>query len=157
MNEADRLRKLFAYDRWGCHTVLEVLSAEKAFALRDEATATFAHIVASQEQWYSRITSDHGKKIELWPDGNLIQSQEQLQAVSEKWPELIDTNQQQLDRYIVYQNSKGDTFRTKLSDILHHVIIHGQHHRAQIATLLRRSDIAPPPTDYIFYLRQQEI
>ncbi|MFB3133724.1 MAG: DinB family protein [Rhodothermales bacterium] len=40
-----------------------------------------------------------------------------------------------------------------LHEILLHVIIHGQHHRAQIATCLRQHGHTPPPTDCIIFTR----
>lgn len=155
MDAADRLRRLFAYDAWACRRVLAVLQENSQFALRDEAVRMFAHIVSSQRHWYGRITNQPAD-TGLWPSDDLIECQKQLTSVQDKWADLISANEARLDRLISYQNSKGTTYRTMLSDILHHVIIHGQHHRAQVATILRRSDIIPPPTDFIFYLRETD-
>lgn len=54
-----------------------------------------------------------------------------------------------------YANSEGTPFETPLRDILTHVANHGTHHRAQIVLVLREAKIAPPPTDYIFYVRKE--
>ena len=58
-----------------------------------------------------------------------------------------------LNEKVDYSNSKGVVFSNDVVDILQHLIIHGQHHRAQIALLLRQNGIEPPTTDYIFYIR----
>ena len=79
-----------------------------------------------------------------------------IEANHQRWMELLETEQDDLDQLITYQNSKGVEYETKLSDIMHHIIIHGQHHRSQIAMLLRMSDIPPPGTDFIFYTRRME-
>lgn len=154
MNSADRLRRLFTYDTWACLRVLAALKESEQFKLRSEAIKMFAHIVSSQRHWYGRIMDEAVTDTALWPADDLEECQKQLAFMKDKWSTLINENEEQLDRFVDYQNSKGTAYRTMLSDILHHVIIHGQHHRAQIATMLRRSDIVPPPTDFIFYLRE---
>lgn len=156
MNPADRLRRLFVYDQWACHKILITLEEHEQFELRDEAIAIFTHIVVSQRHWYNRISGMYSPDLELWPAGDLVECQTQLASLKEDWAALINENEERLDRFIGYQNSKGITFNHRLSDILHHVIIHGQHHRAQIAFMLRGSGIVPPPSDFIFYLRETE-
>lgn len=154
MNSADRLRKLFAYDTWACLRVLAVLKENRQFELRNQAVNMFAHIISSQRHWYGRIIGETLTDTALWPADDLEECRKQLALLEELWLGLISSNEAQPDRFIDYQNSKGTAYRTMLSDILHHVIIHGQHHRAQIAFMLRSSGIAPPPTDFIFYLRE---
>lgn len=52
-----------------------------------------------------------------------------------------------------YTNSKGMLYKTKLAEILYHIMIHGQHHRAQIVKLLRNAKINPPATNFILFTR----
>ncbi|MCS3649485.1 putative damage-inducible protein DinB [Salinibacter ruber] len=54
---------------------------------------------------------------------------------------------------MAYTNSTGTRFETPLRDCRRDVVNHGTHHRAQIALVLREADGAPPPTDYIFFVR----
>ena len=60
-----------------------------------------------------------------------------------------------LDAPVAYTNSSGTAFETPLRDILTHVVNHGTHHRAQIALVLREAGIAPPATDYIYFVREK--
>lgn len=56
------------------------------------------------------------------------------------------------DKTITHQNSKGEEFKNIAGDILTHLVIHGQHQRAQIARVFRQAGKNPPGTDYIFFL-----
>ena len=150
MNPSERLLRLFDFDRWANKKVLNVLSGDQ-----DEALKLMCHIIAAQELWYKRILGDDLSGIEVWPEFSLDKCKEAANKWPEKWKELIKENASNLERIISYKNTSGNAYDTMLSDILHHVIIHGQHHRAQIATLLRQTGTKPPATDFIFYTRDQ--
>lgn len=144
-----RLLRLFDYDSWANNKVISVLSAGQ-----EESLKHISHILVCQELWYKRIIGADLSDIEVWPAFTLKQCQEMALSWPVEWESLINKNAGDLDRTISYKNTSGNTYDTILSDILHHVIIHGQHHRAQIATLLRRAGATPPGTDFIFYTRQ---
>lgn len=54
---------------------------------------------------------------------------------------------------VTYQNSKGESFRNTIADILFHIINHSTYHRGQINLELKKMGIEPIITDYIFYKR----
>jgi len=154
MDLADHLLRLFAYDNWANEQVL--LSLQDNLDQIDEAGQAvkyFAHIAGAQELWYRRIEDKSQDNMEIWPDYDLPVALQKITTLYERWQQLIKNNRSELDRIISYQNSKGTSYDTPLSDILHHVIIHGQHHRAQIAKLLRNAKIDPPATDFIYFSR----
>ena len=92
--------------------------------------------------------------IKIWPSLSVDECYALCDRVRDSWTAFFsDPANADLDRDIHYSNSKGDQFSTRASDILQHLIIHGQHHRAQIAVVLRLNGIEPPRTDYIYYLR----
>lgn len=153
MSQTDQLLQLFSYDMWANHQILLTLQEHLDFADAEQAIAYYNHIAASQEHWYLRIKGQSSKNIELWPEQGLPTALQKLNTYAEKWKVLIESNQPNLDRKIHYKNSKGKAFATPLSDILHHIVIHGQHHRAQIAQLLRNAKITPPGTDFIYFSR----
>lgn len=110
-----------------------------------------SHVIHAQEIWLDRI---NGEKpvVQQWdtmPAKDIRLKAEQHTQEFLKIVSASDTS-----RIIHYTNSRGETFTNSVEEIIQHVIIHGQHHRAQISLLLRQMDIAPPPTDLIFYLRQ---
>lgn len=152
MDSADRLLRLFSYDTWANEQVLLTLQDNLDKDGLEEAVKLYAHIAGSQEMWFRRIEGED-IEVEIWPDDDLAESLQKLKTYSQKWKQLIENSRGDLDRLISYQNSKGTPFETMLSDILHHLVIHGQHHRAQIARLLRNAKITPPATDFIFFTR----
>lgn len=153
MHPADRLLRLFSYDMWANDQVLLTLQDHLEFPAADQAIAFYSHIAGAQEVWYARIQKQPSEELDVWPDYGLSVALQKLKTYTERWRLLIEENRSDLNRNISYSNSKGDNFETPLSDILHHLIIHGQHHRAQIARLLRNAGISPPGTDFIFFCR----
>lgn len=153
MSHADQLSRLFSYDMWANDQILLTLQEHLDFPESDKAIAYYTHIAGSQEHWYARIKGRASEKIEIWPEFGLPSALQKLKTFAEKWQVLIKSNDPYFNRKIHYQNSKGQQYATPLSDILHHIVVHGQHHRAQIAQLLRNAKITPPGTDLIYFSR----
>lgn len=153
MDAAIQLIRLFDYDSWANEQILLTVQENLSIDTSDNIVELFAHIAGSQELWYRRIKGQSLDGLNVWPDYGLPVALQKLNTLSGRWKQLIDADRSNLNKEISYKNSKGTAFKSILGDILHHIIIHGQHHRAQIATLLRRSEIAPPATDFIFYTR----
>ncbi|MEL7833252.1 DinB family protein [Fodinibius sp. Rm-B-1B1-1] len=153
MNTSDHVLRLFRYDNWANEQVLLSLQDNIGFDGSDQAVKYFAHIAGSQKMWLARIQETSIEDIAIWPDYGLADALQHLKTLNQQWKQLIESNNNNLNRIISYKNSKGTSFETSLSDILFHVIIHGQHHRAQIAKLLRNAKIDPPATDFIFFSR----
>ncbi|TNE71043.1 hypothetical protein EP331_10385 [bacterium] len=140
------LQKGIDYDFWGNSRVLEQLNEHPI----PEAHQLLSHICTAQNVWLNRISekpADTSRLFEIRPFNELEIAFKNQHQQFKKCADKLGS------RLIVYQNSKGESFSNTLSEILMHVIIHGQHHRAQIAQLLRNAGIAPLPSDYIFYLR----
>lgn len=154
MTDQERLIRLFDYDFWANHTIMDVLEENREFEKREKSLGLFYHIIGTHQHWYRRVTGKELAGMEIWPQLELSECSAHIEANHQRWMELLEKEHAELDQLISYQNSKGVEFETMLSDIMHHLIIHGQHHRSQIAMLLRMSEIAPPATDFIFYTRE---
>lgn len=77
-------------------------------------------------------------------------------ASRQNYEKLLErTTGADFERIIAYTNTQGTLFRTRLSDILIHLALHGSYHPGQIAMALRREGIEPVNTDYIAYVRAQ--
>lgn len=155
MNAAERLRRLYDYDRWANQQVFQVLKTNNTFEFRSKTNSLMSHIMAAEDLWYRRIEGHELSDLKVWPDYKMEEIATMIEEFGSRWQTLIKEYASDLDRRISYSNTSGTAYETMLSDILHHVIIHGQHHRAQIASWLRKADIAPPATDFIFYTRKQ--
>ena len=153
MEAPNQFLRLFNFDMWANEQVLFTLQEHLPFEGSEECVTYFAHIAGTQELWYHRIKDTPLDALAVWPEYGLATAIQKLNTLSANWKRLIGGSNNDLDRIISYQNSKGISYDTMFSDILHHVIIHGQHHRAQIAKLIRNAKVTPLATDFIFFSR----
>lgn len=150
----DDLRTLFDYNRWASTRLLDVMGA--AADVPGRAVEFFSHLLRAQDVWYGRVKGTDHADLDLWETESLPDCADRLQASMKRWETILDERVEDgLDQPVVYTNSKGTRYENTLLDICTHVVNHGTHHRSQIALVLRRAEIAPPATDYIFYLREQ--
>ena len=154
MNDVDRLNRLFNYDEWANLQILNKLEEHPEFDTREEVLRKLGHVLSAQQIWHRRISGKAHDDLDGWPKLSTEDCRSLLSNMSKKWDALLEVHGQKLDETVEYRNTKGEEYESRISDILHHLVIHGQHHRAQIATLLRQSDIQPPPTDFIYYTRK---
>ncbi len=151
---AGDFRSLFRYTRWANSRVLTAMQAVDAAP--DRAVELFSHLLRAQDLWFGRVEGTDHANVALWVDEALAACAERAEASARRWRTVLDERAaHDLDRPIAYTNSKGTSFETPLRDLLSHVVNHGTHHRAQIALVLREADIVPPPTDYIFFVREE--
>jgi len=152
MSSSD-VASLLRYTQWAHDRVLERFRSVDR--VPDRAVELFGHLLRAQDVWYGRVANTDHAELDLWATDPLSTSAGRLEDSTRRWQALLDERADDLDQPVSYTNSSGTAFETPLRDILLHVVNHGTHHRAQIALLLREADIAPPATDYIFYLREQ--
>lgn len=122
----------------------------------ERAMELFGHLLRAQDLWYGRVQDTAHAELSLWAEDDLSACVERAEASARRWRTVLENVvADDLDRPVAYTNSKGTSFETPLRDILSHIVNHGTHHRAQIALVLRDVGIAPPPTDYIFFVREE--
>jgi uncharacterized damage-inducible protein DinB len=141
------LRRLFDYDSWAND---ETLQALQAMTTRPEKSVRWlAHIVGTQRLWLGRLRRVERPAV-VWPDLTLDQVAAELERLREAWQRylgsLLDAD---LERNVSYVNSKGESWTSRTGDILLQTILHGVHHRGQIASDVRAAGRQPPYTDFI--------
>lgn len=149
MKEA--LQRLVAHMRWADERVLTQLQgAEEPL----EPLKFYAHILAAERLWYLRLHEENWTAIPVWPDYDLAQCEK---LARENWnlyekfvTELCDED---CERRVTYRNSQNVSYTNTVGDILLHLMIHGSHHRGQIAHAMRRHGDTPPLVDYIVFVR----
>lgn len=151
-----QLQKLFLFDLWSTTQLTNQIIKSAPFKEQKSTTALLSHIINAQKIWFYRIIRIEEESVPLWHEYELNQMLKEAKSSHQMWIDLIGDHDFDPETFITYKNSAGTPFKNSVSDIARHLIIHGQHHRAQISLLLRQSGIAPPPTDYIFYLRQKK-
>ncbi|MEL7534646.1 MAG: DinB family protein [Bacteroidota bacterium] len=144
------LNRLYAYHDWANRQYFPILGLE---AVPAECIRLYSHILNAHGIWMARILNQKVPvaAFDIHKVENFPQIHEGFQAQSVRLLEI----ERNLDRVINYSNSSGERFSNSLGDIMAHIVNHGTYHRGQVAMLLRKADIAPVQTDYIFYQREQ--
>lgn len=145
------LEDLIEYDYWANKRLYVQLWRQNAVREIPQTESLFAHIIAAQTIWCDRMKGIE-KEVEVWPKTSLGSAEPEMILNHDRLKKLVAN----ADQLFSYTNSRGDAFENTIEETLHHIVIHGQHHRAQIALLMRQHEMSPPPLDYIFYLRRKK-
>jgi uncharacterized damage-inducible protein DinB len=160
----DEARTLFAYDRWANRRLLAILGALPADRL--EATvessfpsllATFGHMVGAEWVWLRRW---QGEPPGAFPEWLRQPSFADLHARLERLDDerdafLAGLDEADLDRELDYRTLDGTPHRTRLGDLVFHVVNHASYHRGQLTTMLRQLGATTVSTDLVVYLRER--
>ena len=138
--------------RWADERTLAALRAA-APAPPADALALYAHILGAEHVWLTRLEGRLAR-VAVWPEFSL----DECEAVAKRNHAGFDTllgglDDEAVTRTINYTNSAGQSFDSRIDDILLHTALHGMYHRGQVALLLRRQGFVPEPTDYIGFVR----
>lgn len=145
------LRRLVDHMTWADAQVLAKLRSAP-----EDTTALkwYAHVLATERVWSLRLLGQDWTTQRIWPSLSL-----------DECAALADQNAAQLGQYVsklkdedlarpvAYVNSAGESFNNTVSDIVAQMVLHGVHHRGQIAASLRANGVDPPALDYIRYVR----
>jgi len=153
MNERQSIQKIFIFDLWCTRKIADLLTKKDEFRSRPACIAFLSHIINAQRIWYGRVLGRDISKIDLWEEFDIAAIKPKAKKIHKQWVDLIGDHDMEMDTNLVYQNTKGVTYTSSFSDICTHLILNGQHHRAQINLLLGQADIQAPPIDYIHYTR----
>ena len=148
MDMPEMLLRFFEFDGWANQETLR--SFETMPSPPERAVALIAHIAATERVWLERALS-LPQSVAVWPVWSLLETARQLSDVLGEWTRLLATDD--LSREFAYTNTKGQEFKSKLSDVALHVAFHGVYHRGQIAALVREHGGEPAYTDFIQAVR----
>ncbi|MFI5209072.1 MAG: DinB family protein [Gemmatimonadales bacterium] len=152
MDRLDHLRRLFAHAAWANRVTLESvaeLAVPPARALR-----WLGHLAGTESLWQGRLDG-LASPIAVWPALSLDECRTELARVAEGWRLYLGAlTEADLARRIDYTNSRGERWSNAVDDILTHVVMHGTHHRGQIASEVRAAGGTPATTDFIHAVRQ---
>ena len=147
---------MLAYDQWANLRVLETLNNLTDLDPESSPARLFSHILAAEKIWLARVLGRPYQSVSFWPTLDPAAWSGRVARIHDQWQAFINAPTTDLDTSYTYHNSKGHPYETTLRDIITHLVIHGQHHRAQIAVHLRAMGQVPPATDYIYFTRDDE-
>ena len=157
-----QLNRLFAYDRWANRECLRAIRAGAGSSgatasggtVRGSVVGRMAHILSAEKLWLERIRQVP-RSMAVWPASTLEEcealAEEMGAALSEYLAKLTANGPEET---IEYKNSKGEAWRSRVEDVLTHVIMHSAYHRGQIALEMRAAGMEPAYTDFIHAARQ---
>lgn len=148
------LLRLVDHMRWADALVAHTLDDDSK--ADPEAIRLFAHIASVEHLWYARI---HGRTPQhaVWPQLTVAESRALAAEHADLFERLLrESDDAALARVVDYRNTAGIDYRNTMSDIIAHTSVHGEHHRGQIARLIRASGREPPYTDFIQYARRDQ-
>jgi uncharacterized damage-inducible protein DinB len=149
------------YHRWASNTLLQAVAALSPPLLTlDRSTSfktipqTLLHLYKADQVWFSRLTG-------YLADATILDRDFELSPFAAQWNDLLDRfvgwaellTPEDWGRSIQYRNSEGRDFSNPVWQIVLHVVNHGTAHRAQVASMLRQSNVTPPNLDLITYYR----
>ncbi len=118
---------------------------------------TMFHIWDAQVIWLHRLL---GTSLTSFPSKNFNGTfEEAVKGLLESSQQLIDSvensGEDVLQTSLTYKNIAGEEYKSKVCDIIQHVVNHGTYHRGQIITMLRQLGFAKLfSTDYIAFSRE---
>lgn len=146
----DNLQRLFDYNAWANRECLTAVRAGGAPAL---ALRVLGHIVGAEHLWLARL-KDTRAPFAVWPALTVDQCDTECAALAAAWAAFVAAaDPARLDVVVSYVNSKGEAWRSRVGDILTHVVLHSSYHRGQIASHVRAAGAQPAYTDFIHATR----
>lgn len=157
-------RRMARYNRWANQRLYEAtgkLSPAAFSAPRvgffPSIAKTLNHILVGDTVWMGRLDgSGHAGITGL--DQVLFAELAPLRAaraaLDTRIVGFIDSlAPERLGEILVYNSMAGDANRAPIDLVLAHVFNHQTHHRGQAHAMLSSTEVAPPPLDLIYFLR----
>jgi uncharacterized damage-inducible protein DinB len=138
--------RLFTFDRWANGEVARALA--EVGRPPEGAARLLAHIVGAEGLWLRRLGRD-ARDLPVWPELSVAECEAEMDPLREGWRRFLAQGDAALSGTIAYTNSKGERWTSPVMDVVTHVVAHGVHHRAQIASRFREAGLTPPYVDFI--------
>jgi uncharacterized damage-inducible protein DinB len=152
MNTAEYFLKMFNYDHWAnreCLNALRAITPQPPKVLR-----LLAHILSAQKLWLERLQRVP-QSVAVWPSSTIEDCADLADEMLSAWNNyLTELPPADLEQEISYRNSKGESWSSRVEDIITHVLLHSAYHRGQVALEMRAVGLQPAYTDFIHGVRQ---
>ncbi len=143
---------MYDHLNWANQCILKTLQSKEYE--NQEVSRLFSHILLAEKVWITRLNGLDSSGLPIWSDVNIDECSELVKQNEESFREfLINLKNSDLDKLIIYTNSKGQEFKSTIEEILTHIALHGQYHRGQINIRLRDLGFEPVHLDFITFVR----
>jgi len=158
-------QRMARYNQWAnarlynaCHDLSDAERKLPRKAFFGSFHGTLNHIMVGDRIWLSRIVPRDAPLVipldsELYADFAELRREREKQDVY-----IVDyvsgLNENKIAGDVSYATTSGAPNVMKLGLILQHFFNHQTHHRGQAHGLLSQTDVAPPPLDLLYYVRE---
>lgn len=147
------LKNLTEYMKWANYRTLDSLKKNPI----NSAVELFGHIVTTEEIYFKRISEKDLSSQFFWPTLTIDGIEDLIRLNYENFISFVNNrSDEDLLQTVNYQDSKGTDHRTAINEMIIHLAMHGEHHRGQIARIVREAGGEPPVTDYIYFTRYRD-
>jgi uncharacterized damage-inducible protein DinB len=158
--EVKRLQELYKFNTWATAKMLDAVSRltpeEFTKDLRNSFGSvrdTLVHVLSADWIWLERWRGISPKAMLSAADFPTIASlRARWMAIESQRAEFVsNVTQESAEKIITYVNTKGETWRYPLWQMLVHVVNHSTYHRGQVTTMLRQLGAEPAATDFLLF------
>lgn len=164
MTIQQHLSQYAAYNLWANQLMIDWLLSKDPAIMEKEVNSSFptinktlSHIWVAEHVWMCRIEYIAWKNLTSRHDGqNTKQITDDIILSSTYYIDKLHAmDESELLKSIEYKLLSGDTGKSSIFNIIHHVMNHSTYHRGQLVTMGRELGISDPPkTDFIEFGRQ---
>ncbi|MBL9035047.1 MAG: damage-inducible protein DinB [Rhodospirillaceae bacterium] len=159
-------RRLAAYNRWANEKIYDAVGSlpARAFAAPrvgffPSLARTLNHILVGDSFWMGRLDGSGTPPGLTRLDQILHEEFAALRAARAAMDQRIvafvdGLSEQRIGETLVYKTTTGVAQETPVDQVLTHVFNHQTHHRGQAHAMLSSTEVAPPPLDLIYFLRE---
>lgn len=159
----------YSYHQWANDRLFSHLEKLPAEVYNQQIESVFpsvaevvAHIYQVDGMWLSVMSGDTLEQTfkhigiikEQLSEKNLNHLKGLFSELSARYHAFF-SGQKDLDRKIEIEHPKYGKYIVRISDLVEHVVNHGTYHRGNITAMLRQQGHAGVPTDFVFYVTEQ--
>lgn len=158
------LATFYDYNYWANHKILPVISrlsteefTRSVAGGHGSVRNTMVHLLSTEWGWLSRCGGHRrGERLKAgdYPTVEpLLKDWDKVEGFMRDF--LTQLDDEDLNQMVGYRGNEGRKRAMPMGELLHHSIIHGAHHRGQVAVLLRELGYAPGSFDILFYYAEK--
>ncbi len=151
------ISRTFQYEFWATSQYINIVNQNLPTTesiKSDKILSLLTHILVAQRIWMNRMNGIE-QTFEPWTIIDSSKLEEWLMENRRLFTDFFSRfTVSQIHNLVTYKNSTGKEFQTSNIDILTQLSHHGAYHRGQVSILLKELEIVIPPTDYIYFVRQ---
>lgn len=154
------IETLFEYSYWANRHLFEVLSqltdeqfVQPVAGSYGSVRNTLVHVLSAEWGWLDRCGgSPRGPALRAADYPTLASVRDRWQEVERDVREFLSgLRDDDLDRTVEWAVGGGPKHTSRLGELMQHAVIHGVHHRGQVALLLRQMGYTPGNFDALVY------